>query len=126
MNDLRAAARQALQALESLFSGQFDPESGMRCGNAVLALKAALAQEPEQEPVAWTATRLWNRKELWTCPADIERDLLEGYAHPPRCEWVSLTEEEIGMLYVTWDDTPGVSMADFARAIEQACKERNT
>jgi hypothetical protein len=47
-----------------------------------LAQTAAL----EQEPVAWTATRLWNRKELWTCPADIERDLLEGYAHPPRHE----------------------------------------
>ena len=28
---------------------------------------------PVQEPTVWTATRLWNRRGLWTCPADIER-----------------------------------------------------
>lgn len=36
-------------------------------------------QKPAQEPVAWTATRLWNRKDNWTCPADIEKDLID---HP--------------------------------------------
>jgi hypothetical protein len=36
-----------------------------------------------QEPAVWTATRLWNRRELWNCPADIERDLLESYTTPP-------------------------------------------
>jgi hypothetical protein len=30
------------------------------------------------------------------------------------------------MLYVKWDATPGASMAEFARAIEAALKERNT
>jgi hypothetical protein len=51
MSDLKKAAQQALEALESLFSGQVDPERGQRCGNAVLALRAALEQQ-EQEPVA--------------------------------------------------------------------------
>jgi hypothetical protein len=48
---------------------------------------------PVQEPTVWTATRLWNRRGLWTCPADIERDLLEGYATPPAAP-VPLTSEQ--------------------------------
>jgi hypothetical protein len=79
----------------------------------------ALAQ---QEPVVWTATRLWNRKELWTCPADIARDLLEGYTHPPRREWQGLTEEEINALWASHDKTG----EQITRAIEAALKERNT
>jgi hypothetical protein len=44
---------------------------------------------------------------------------------PPRREWQGLTDTEIGMEYVKWDATPGTSMADFARAIEAALKEKN-
>ena len=40
-------------------------------------------------------------------------------------EWQKLTDTEIGMEYVKWDATPGVSMADFARAIEQAVRSKN-
>jgi hypothetical protein len=40
----------------------------------------ALSEPVQQEPVVWTATRLWNRKDTWSCPADIEKDLL--YAAP--------------------------------------------
>jgi hypothetical protein len=47
------------------------------------------------------------------------------YTHPPRREWQGLTDTEIGMEYVKWDATPGVSMGNFARAIEAALKERN-
>jgi len=43
----------------------------------------AVQPAPVQEPAVWTATRLWNRRELWNCPADIERDLLESYTTPP-------------------------------------------
>jgi hypothetical protein len=43
----------------------------------------------------------------------------------PRREWRGLTDQEIGMLYVIWDATPGASMAHFARAIEAALKEKN-
>ena len=46
-------------------------------------LKLTSPQPAQQEPVAWTATRLWNRRELWTCPADIERDLVDGDTSPP-------------------------------------------
>lgn len=40
--------------------------------------------------------------------------------------WVGLTDEEIGDAYVAWDDTDGASFADFARAIEQLLKTKNT
>ena len=45
---------------------------------------SVLIDQPEQrqEPTAWTATRLWNRKDTWTCPADIEKDLLDGRVIP--------------------------------------------
>lgn len=47
MNDLRKAAEQALEALESL-----DVGDTYKTHNAASALRQALAQ-PEQEPVAW-------------------------------------------------------------------------
>jgi hypothetical protein len=49
MTDLRKAAQQALEALESRYaSGSLE-----RCGDAITALEAALEQQPaEQEPVA--------------------------------------------------------------------------
>ena len=40
-------------------------------------------------------------------------------------EWVDLTDEDIGEVYVAWDNTDGASFADFARAIETKLKERN-
>lgn len=47
MSDLRTAAQQALEALESLFTLQADDARPKRCGDAITALKAALEQ-PEQ------------------------------------------------------------------------------
>lgn len=49
---------------------------------------------PVQEPPVWTATRLWNRRQLWTCPADIERDLLGGYTATP----VATTQEPVAWM----------------------------
>ena len=40
-------------------------------------------------------------------------------------EWINLTDEDIGDVYVKWDNTDGASFADFARAIETRLKERN-
>jgi len=60
MSDLRKAAQQALEALESGPDG--DP---ILAGETITALRAALAQ-PEQEPVTWQYdyTRLPQRKPL--------------------------------------------------------------
>lgn len=44
MTDLRTAAQQALEALESLFTLQMDYDRPKQCGEAITALRAALAQ----------------------------------------------------------------------------------
>ena len=51
-----------------------------------------------------------------------EDDDVQDYKRP----WVGLTDEEIGDAYVVWDDTDGASFADFARAIEQLLKAKNS
>lgn len=94
-------------------------------------LKAANKTNPPaalvQEPTVWTATRLWNRRELWTCPADIERDLLEGYTTPPAAQPAlkPLTDEQIWNVAEHCEDDNRFA---FARAIEAAhgIKEKNT
>jgi hypothetical protein len=77
-------------------------------------LRAALEQQ-EQEPVAKYSDIV----------SDGGMDPRNKFDHPPRREWQGLTDTEIGMEYVKWDATPGASMADFARAIEAALKEKN-
>ena len=63
----RATVEQALEALESLFNWKVDPERGKRCGDAVVALRAALAQQAEP---------------TWVCPDSPEH----RYAKPGHCE----------------------------------------
>ena len=125
----RAVVEQALETIEGLTRDRlFTAEWAGKHGVTIAALRAALAQE-EQEPVAWMVYTQEGKSVCVTDnPADFtdEHRALPLYTHPPRRTWRGLTDEEIGDAYVKWDDTPGVSMADFARAIEQACKERNT
>jgi hypothetical protein len=85
-----------------------------------------LGQEIEQEPVAI----LNHAHGVHTFRNVKLKGLPDGeylvYIHPPQRTWVDLTDEDIGDAYVAWDDTNGASFADFARAIEQALKEKNT
>jgi hypothetical protein len=107
-----------------------EPDRAQKMRDAGYTRRPTLREmaEPVQEPVAWTATRLWNRKELWTCPADIERDLLEGYARPPQREWRSLSEEEIAQVLGFGDYTARsteVTLTVIARAVEAALRSKN-
>ena len=131
MSDLRAAAQKALKSLLAR------AERGDGAPETVAALRAALEQ-PEQEPVAWSPALTYpgyEQQRAWVNgkpqPEDVEYWAKNGngvtyvYTHPPRREWQGLTDTEIGMEYVKWDATPGVSMGNFARAIEAALKEKN-
>jgi len=149
MNDLRTAAQQALEALESLFTLQADDARPKRCGDAITALRAALEQperaqamrdagytrrptlremaepkQPEQEPVL-TINKLGSLVEC--SPTIAAFALPDGefalFTHPPRREWRGLTEEEIDALWPA-PICDGHNKA-FARAIEAALKERN-
>jgi hypothetical protein len=129
MTDLRTAAQQALEALETVF---------MPHHPAVIALRAALAEEalqrltdanqeieaaleqPEQEPVAeW----------LTGCPGcgmDGGCDCDEGTCNPPRREWRGLSKDESLKLWGMRSDGPSnTEITSFARAIEAALKEKN-
>jgi hypothetical protein len=99
---------------------------------AITALRTALAQ---QEPVTLpccgytdASAIKWNRfNGVVQC-----HNCGQVYAHPPRREWVSLTEEEVWSQYQTLWPLPVASdmirrlqFRKFARAVEQALKERN-
>jgi hypothetical protein len=101
MTDLRTAAQQALEALDSEH-----PDIQLR---AAVALRAALAQE-EQEPAIY--------------PDEAREMGLEEvalYTYPPRREWQSLSEEDIALLdWKSWN-----TVTDWCRAIEIRLKEKN-
>ena len=120
MSTLREAAQQALEALED-----YERHTGFR-STATDSLRSALAeQEQEQEPFGY----------IWPTGRHPEfryikqmRDGVAGmplYAHPPRREWQSLTDEEIDAVAAELGYAQ-LTPREVARAIEQACKERNT
>jgi hypothetical protein len=130
MSNLRAAAQQALGALEQLVIGT-EYEEAVATEKIITALRAALAQE-EQEPVAIKDDDGLTLKAGWD-------DLPVGaplYTTQPRREWQGLTDEDVGAIRwgcrwntMSTDDSMILTTKDqvdaFARAIEQALKEKN-
>ena len=119
--NLRYAARQALEALET------DTVSLNAINNAASFLRAALEQ-PEQEPVAWMDP---NRGEV--CRAhwleshaperDVDRFSCPLFTQPPRREGQGLTNDE--KADIMFELAAAGSYMDCADAIEAALKERN-
>jgi hypothetical protein len=122
MSDLKKAAQQALEALETVF---------MPHHPAVISLRAALEQ-PEQEPVAWM---VYTQDGKSVCVTDNPADFIEWrsfplYTHPPRREWRGLTNLEFVQIELKLRkyhdyDRYDLSLNEFGRAIEAALKERN-
>ena len=98
-------------------------------------LRAALAEVPmhgkcveNAEPVAWALTETLNERKtttrgcLWfSNPMNDAWTPL--YTHPPRREWVGLTDEDINeAIDATFE---GGSLFDTARAVETLLKEKN-
>ena len=83
----------------------------------------ALAEQPaqQQEPSVWTATRLWNRKDTWTCPADIEKDLLDGRAMPAQRQEPSTLFESFQEFGEGWERLAWELCAD--ENGEEACND---
>ena len=112
MSELEKAARQALEALEF---GGWDMTT-----RAITALRRALEQPAQQEPVAWAtylgecAHVLWG-KDRPEYPIRYEVPL---YTRPQARE--PLTDEEIQKLAHVYDNTAPWTLMGFARAIEAA------
>jgi phage-related minor tail protein len=133
---LRKAAQQALEALRAMQSYAAAERKGLRiCDEAITALKAALEQEQEQEPVSWITDPLnWYERyseqvQKMTRIAQPEHGyVVPLYAHPPRRDWQGLTDEEIDALKGNVWGSSGIaprSASAFARAVEAAMKEKN-
>jgi hypothetical protein len=78
-------------------------------------------REPEQEPKAWMLTDDSGMRFV-----SVDRphpDFVPLYTAPPRREWRSLTNEEIYPLYN--EPRSDAEILEFARAVEQALKEKN-
>ena len=128
----RAAMQQALEALERShqYIDEYHPEwIQVRFENegAITALREALAEQAEQEPVAWVAEDVCDgqfingrkRRIWWEC---IEGAGTPLYAAPVRTK--DLTDDEIYPLY---PEGPmcDKDMIDFARAVISKFKEKN-
>lgn len=145
-----AAMRQALEWLEHESWPSFDQWA--QAGKEVkAALRQALEQQPNGEPVAWDVFskhgRIYFSIGNQSFPVDYtpedEPDCSAGQAavwymdllrhalrrlsenHPQPAAWVGLTDDDISTLYIAWDEMPGASWADFARAIEAKLREKN-
>ena len=123
MSDLRAAAQQALEALET--RGEHHP----RVYRAIEALRAALA-ETQQEPVAWKVIRsdggdafLTGEREIAEATAHNNWTKVPLYASSPRRQWHGLTDDEIEAAWKSC--APKRLLPSFAAAIEAALKEKN-
>jgi hypothetical protein len=140
MTDLRDAARQALEALEKSETWVPDEGFGMlrleaqrKHEAAITALRAALEQPEQAEPVAWrtfdgeggydyrTYDDNENYRDEWDKRNPNHKGWVEPlYTHPPRREWQGLSEEEFGYIYVR-----SATHEEFARAVEAALRSKN-
>jgi len=90
-----------------------------RCGHCCQAL------EEKQEPVAWISEGGdVSRSKRYMDEMGFKCNPL--YTAPPKNEWVGLTDEEINSVRYNRDWTAPWTDTTFARAIEQALKDKNT
>ena len=127
-------SREAMQlALEALESDPISHAGLVSRKQAITALRQA--QETEQEPVAWRfRSGTWfNREVHWRYIDTLDgaeglRGLQPLYTAPPKREWVGLTDDAVFELADTnlYDGGKNYGVLAFAKAIEQALKEKNT
>jgi hypothetical protein len=127
VSNLRAAAQQALEALEDWDSPVALP--------AITAIRAALEQEQpepvlvvEKEPDYMSRGHFYEGSKpfidptlVWKLPIGTKL-----YTHPPRREWQGLSEQEVAECdQRSHANTDWGKKRAFAHAVEAALKERN-
>jgi len=132
MTTLRAAARQALEALEES-EQHYGSDSALR--DAIQILRAALEQ-PEQEPVAWmfqheeTGRMNYVSNDGYNATGHfLEMNpryalVCALYTHPPRREWRGLTDTERAAVQHE-SFKRGLSPLEFMELHEAKLKEKN-
>jgi hypothetical protein len=126
----REAIEEAIEVLEDA-SAEMLTETGDEnyYVEAIAVLRQAL--ETEQEPVAFINVEKqkleWAKLTSWHTPTIVNLPKIPLYTAPPK-QWVGLTDEEVSEII---DREIGFNSCwgpeeKFARAIEQALKEKNT
>ena len=120
---LEQAARQALEALNKL---DFYSDGNIRLypyenetEESITALREALAEQAEQEPVFYHAVDKFGCNRFYYLDEDRPTDAIPLYAAPVRTK--DLTDDEIGQI---WACNEGVEYF-FARAVIAADREKN-
>jgi len=115
----------ALEALEgNCTNAAADPEQAANEDAAITALRQAL--ETEHQPVAWIDQRIHGWPDCFVMQPDPPHTV-PLYTAPPKREWVGLTDEEVSEIIdreIGFNSCYGPE-EKFARAIEQALKEKN-
>ena len=130
MTTLREAAQAVVDAFADPNARANPRGHWLHLSDCITELRAALAQqeqEHEQEPVAWGLQN--DEGQVFDCIAPGSRIELSEYnvplfTHPPRREWQSLTDEEIDAVAADLGYAQ-LTPREVARAVEQACKEKN-
>jgi hypothetical protein len=130
------AMKQALDLLEVCNGAEIVEGVIIYTDKEITALRQAIEQAEKQEPVAGKRLELVGHADLGINNIYIFNDYGEevpegrtpiyaGYTTPqPQREWVGLTQEDID---IAFDDTQeGGGFNEFARAIEQTLKRKNT
>jgi hypothetical protein len=140
MNDLKQAAQQALEALKCLVE-TYEMGNTIRADivdaeEAITALKAALEQPEQAEPVAWRFQSPLSEEGQWEYgkePPVGSRWAIEPlYTHPPRREWRSFSEGALMGLYIDFDRKKDKKRSDveylmrFLDVVQTKLKELNT
>jgi hypothetical protein len=123
----RAVLKQALEALEQARDTTHSDTLYAQFEVAITALRAALAQQEQAEPVAWRYKGMmgmpWSLSDdgyYVSCKRDKGYTVEPLYTHPPRREWHSLTDADFDSICDNHSTLQGA-----ARAIEAALKGKN-
>lgn len=149
--ELETVARQALEAMDQAYGwAPIGTTSKRIIGEAITALRQALEQPAQQEPVAWylpseegcdsifrdhrtvaacTGNKWEGFQPLYTHPPAIDKSaairIATALGWEPKREWVGLTDEEIDVL---WRSVPNQALyeavKDFAREVIEAYKAK--
>ena len=118
------ALKLALEALELCNGAETVEGVVIYTNKEITAIKEALSQRTEQEPVAYLCENAVGHKYFrWKKPSSTYKPIAL-YTTPPQRTWVGLTDEEITALKHNGERY--ISSQDFARAVEAKLKEKNT
>jgi len=119
------AMKQGLEALKTVWYhvGTFAPTDDAieLYDQARTSLRQAIEEAEKQEPYGYFRYDI--RLDAWVQSRDSNKGVA-FYTHPPKREWVGLTEEEIDQIYCTCHDNYD-GRNKYERALEAKLREKN-